>query len=285
MTVKCLSAPILVTGSRGMLGRELVEAFCTRWGAKSVIGLDSSGLDITQPLKVLECFKNQPISFLVNCAAYTDVDKAETERERALAVNAVGPKVLSNVASSFGVPIIHFSTDYVFSGSKVEPLTEEDIPSPPKPNYYGETKLLGERAVLEQSSNIVLRVQWLYGKSKERFSHLKDRSEFYPFDDQWGAPTWCRDVSQVVCDLIEKKAKGLFHFAYDDFATWYDVYQFVCNEMGYSTQLIPKKIAELNLPAKRPRYGMMSNKKLLRELGRESMGSWKIALREFLRTL
>jgi dTDP-4-dehydrorhamnose reductase len=277
------SQVILVTGAQGMLGSDFVDEISRRMGPAAVLASDIKTLDITHREQVEEAFKNHKISFLINTAAYTDVDRAEAEREKAYRINVLGPTILSEVAKKYGTPMIHFSTDYVFDGSGNQPLTEETVPNPPHPNYYGETKLCGEQVVLKDSANLVLRVQWLYGKKRERFTSLKDKSEFTPFSDQWGAPTWTRDVVQVVLELMQRKSKGLFHFAYDDFATWSEVYAFVCEECRFQTKLIPKKLEDVRLPAKRPAYGVMSNKKLLDELQRSSLGSWKTSLREFLK--
>ncbi len=280
-----LRHPILITGVRGMLGSDLLEILTDRWGSKGVIGTTSSDLDITNLEQIKNFLKNHSVSYIVNAAAYTDVDKAEQEREKAFLVNVMGPKYLCEAANELGIPVIHFSTDYVFNGAPKAPLSEEDTPSPLTPNYYAETKLQGEKAVLRNTINLVLRVQWLYGKKKERFTQLKNKSEYFAFEDQWGAPTWTRDVSQTVCELILQKAHGLFHFAYDDHASWAQVFSFVCEQKGYSTKIIPKRMSELNLPAKRPQYCVMLNKKLLHQLGRKQMGSWKNSLSEFLFSL
>lgn len=282
--VRSSKQSILVTGSSGMLGTDLGEQFSLKWGHENVILTNRLALDITKSDEVAQYLDSHSISCVVNSAAYTDVDRAETEREQAWRLNALGPKVLAEVANERGIPLVHFSTDYVFDGKGNTLLTEEDPTSPPEPNYYGETKLEGEKWVLSNPLNLVLRVQWLYGKKRERFTQLKNKAEFTPFSDQWGAPTWTVDVSRVTCELIEKKAGGLFHFAYDDQATWAEVFQFVCEEMGYSTKLIPRKTYEVKLPARRPLFCAMSNKKLLRQLGKDSMGSWKSSLKTFLQT-
>lgn len=274
--------PILVTGAGGMLGSDLVETLSKAWGNNAIVPTDFKELDITNLRKVDEFVGRYSFSGIINAAAYTDVDKAETEREKAYRLNMVGPQNLTIVASKLQIPVIHFSTDYVFDGLAHRPLTEEDVPCPPKPNYYGETKLLGEMEVLKNPNNLVLRLQWLYGKQSDRFSVLREKKIFTPFEDQWGAPTWTRDVSRTVVELMESNAKGLFHFSYDDFTNWFEVFSFVKAELNLTTELTPKKSSDVHLPARRPTYGVMSNKKLLTQLGKKSMGSWKTALKEFL---
>ncbi|NBX93547.1 MAG: dTDP-4-dehydrorhamnose reductase [Proteobacteria bacterium] len=273
-----ISGPILITGAKGMLGTEL----STHFSAQDLVCTDSDRLDITNKREVAQLIQKIRPRWVINAAAYTNVDKAEIEREQAYAINTLGPKNLSEVCEDLGSSLIHFSTEYVFNGKSERPWTEEDLPEPLTPNFYAETKLLGDRAVLESKQNLVVRVQWLYGAKRERFSGLKKLKEFTPLSDQFGAPTWVRDVAQIVSQLMSKDAAGLFHFAYDDHASWLEVYEFVKKEWDLPVRLIPKRSEELNLPAKRPLYGVMSNKKLKAFLGVEKIGSWKDSLRQFL---
>lgn len=265
-----------------MLGSDLFAHFKERYGAEKVIGTDYDTLDITNATAVEEYIGRLRPSWIVNAAAYTDVDKAETERELALALNATGPKVLANAAKRFDARFVHFSTEYVFNGESTRPWTEEDIPNPAQPNHYAETKLLGERAALAYEGSLLLRVQWLYGEKRDRFTPLRTKAVFTPFIDQLGAPTWTREVAKTVSLLMDKGASGLFHYAYDDSASWFEVYELVKSELGLSTELIPKRSSEVKLPAKRPLYGVMSNRKLCAYLGVAGLGSWKKPFKEFL---
>lgn len=277
-----LQGPILVIGAKGMLGTELVSHFRHLLGSQSVIPTDSQFLDITSKDSVFKRVQEFRPRWVINAAAYTQVDKAESERDLAFALNVEGPRNLSEVCAEFGSRLIHFSTDYVFSGKGNTSWTEEDIPSPPHPNYYGETKLEGEKAVLGNPENLLLRVQWLYGLKKERFSLLKQVDSFTPFSDQWGAPTWTKDVADILGHLMVRGGSGIFHFSYDDYASWFDVYQFVKDEWKLNVKLTPKSSVDLALPAKRPLFGVLSNRKLKQFLGLTEMGSWKKSLREFL---
>lgn len=278
-----IPTPILVTGCFGMLGSDLVEIFSKQVGSHNVFATDYDSLDITNLEKVRAFLNEKKPKIVINAAAYTDVDKAETEREKAFLINTTGPKVLSAACSEKNIQLVHFTTDYVFSGEGNKPWTESDKPNPPTPNYYAHTKLWGEQEVAQFPNNLILRVQWLYGKKRDRFTILRDKKVFTPFMDQYGAPMSTEHVCQTLLEMLSLGGKGLFHFAYDDYTTWAGVYEFVKEELGLSTVLVPKKSSEVNLPAKRPLFGAMSNKKILEFLGKDSMGSWKDPLRAFLK--
>jgi len=275
-----MKTPILITGSRGMLGTDLVRACEEKVGRTQVIPTTSQSFDITNYRQVSSMLQQLRPKVIINAAAYTDVDGAEIEREQAFRINVIGPANLARVCEILNIKLIHFSTDHVFDGSKNERWTEEDEPHPM--NYYAETKLLGEEQVLKYDEAIVLRVQWLYGETKERFTKLEKATTFSPFTDQFGAPTWTRQVSSVVVELLEKEVKGLFHFAYDDFASWEEVYEFVKGELDATTELTPQSVDAIKLGARRPKYSVLSNAKLLKVLDKPSMGSWKSPLKEFL---
>ena len=275
-----LPSPVLITGARGMLGWELAEKFKERLPQSRVICTDIDELDITNIDQVRSRFAECNPKCVINAAAYTDVDKAENERELALSLNAKGPSVLVKVCRETDCKLVHFSTDQVFDGNSRQPRTEQESAHPL--NHYAATKLQGEQEVLSMSGSLVLRLQWLYGERKNRFTSLKDKATFTPFADQWGAPTWTRDVAEVLMVLIYRRAQGVFHFVYDDYATWAEVFEYVKREMGYSVALISKKTAEFNLPATRPLFSVLSNDKLKKFLGVEALGSWKDSLKEFL---
>lgn len=271
--------PILVTGATGMLGAEIAELFADRLGSDNVISLSQEELDIADSEQIAGAFTRYKPHTVINSAAYTNVDGAETEREETYRCNVIGPTYLAANCPE-GTTLVHFSTDQVFNGVKDSPWQETDEPHPL--NYYAYTKWLGEQVVLKCPNALVLRVQWLYGKKKERFTGLRDKEVFTPFSDQFGAPTWTRDIAVTVLELLEKGVGGLYHFAYDDYASWAEVYEFVKRELGVSTELIPKETQDMNLPAKRPKFCVLSNQKILSVLGRTGMGGWKTALGTFL---
>lgn len=275
--------PILITGSQGMLGFEFVQYYKKHFPETGVLETYSRTLDITDKLAVDSFLKKYQPEWIINAAAYTEVDKAEIERERAFQINVEGPRNLSKTASEIGAKLIHFSTDYVFNGEGEKPWTETDPPQPVKPNWYAETKLLGEESVLEGPKNLVFRVQWLYGQKKERFSALKQKEVFTPFIDQFGAPTWTLDIVKTVSAVMSKGGSGLFHLAYDDYGSWLEVYEFVKEYWKLPVRLLPKKSIEVSLPARRPLNGRLSNQKIKKLLGVSSLGTWRESLGTFLK--
>jgi dTDP-4-dehydrorhamnose reductase len=273
-------ARLLVIGGDGMLGWEISRTFNSQIPSAEISSLGRSQLDLTQPKQMRTLIEGLRPTVVVNAAAYTKVDQAEKEKEKAMAVNAEGPKHLGEICARIGARLIHFSTDQVFDGKGQTPWKETDVPRPS--NFYAETKWLGEKAVLEVPKSLVLRVQWLYGQKKDRFTPLKTKTTFSPFSDQYGSPAWTRRVAEVVLELLKKENTGLFHFAYDDFASWAEVYVFVKEVLSLNLTLEPKKTSQMNLPANRPLYSVMSNEKLLKCLGWPSMGSWRHDLKKFL---
>lgn len=274
---------VLISGAQGMLGWELTDYFSQFSRKDPVIALGKEDFDITSPSSVEKALEAHQPEILINCAAYTNVDGAETEREKAEALNIKGPQILAAFCHRSKTKMVHFSTDQVFDGTATEPVKESAGVAPL--NYYAQTKYQGEQAVLAYPEHLVLRVQWLYGKRKDRFTPLRTKRVFTPFADQFGAPTWTKHICEVLFEMLHRNAVGLFHFSYDDYASWAQVFAFAVKEMNLDVELTPKKSEEFALPAKRPSFSVMSNEKLLSFLGRDKIGSWKDALREFLRTV
>lgn len=278
--IESLNGPILVTGAGGMLGWEWVRALDRLGAGSRVVALGRAELDVTQEASVRQAFERHSPALVIHCAAYTNVDKAESEREAAHLANAVAPGLVARACRANGAKLVHFSTDQVFDGSGQIPRTETDTPRPL--NHYGSTKLAGERAALEAPGALVLRVQWLYGERKDRFTILRGKALFTPFADQMGAPTWTRDVVEGTLALLGKKAEGIFHLTHDNHASWGQVFQRVKEKLNLPVKLEPKKTADFSLPAARPLFSVLSNRKLCRTLGVEAVGTWEEALDEFL---
>lgn len=274
-------AQFVITGARGLLGSDLAPALVSEFGSDAVAALSHAELDITDERSIEVALARHQPKWIFNTAAYTNVDKAESEREKAHHLNVTGPRLLAAAAQRHGARLFHFSTDQVFDGQNHRPWLETDTPRPL--NVYAQTKWEGETEVLKHPEHLVMRVQWLYGRQKDRFTLLRDKETFSPFSDQIGSPTWASHVGMVITKLLKRpSASGLFHFSYDDHASWAEVFQFVKETMGYRVKLEPKRTAEVSLPAKRPLYAALSNRKLLQALGEEQLGSWKLALATFL---
>lgn len=274
------SPSFLVVGAEGLLGSDLVPALVSHYSSDRVIAWGKGDLNLTDAKAVEAKIVALTPTWVINTCAYTNVDLAETERDLAAVLNAQVPASLAAACEKAGSRLLHFSTDQVFNGESTRPWVETDPPNPL--NHYAKTKLDGEKAVLKYSQGLVLRVQWLYGKKKNRFTGLRDKESFTAFNDQLGAPTWASHVGAITAQFLEQNPRGLYHFAYDDWATWAEVFQFVKEVMGYRVKLSEVTTDSANLPAKRPLYNVMSNKKLCEAMGLPGLGSWKLALTTFL---
>lgn len=271
---------ILVTGGGGMLAGDAIAQSRVAWPRAQVYSPGRAHLDVTDRASIERAFSEFKPQLVWNCAAYTNVDKAESERDLAHAVNTVAPALLTEACRRGGAKLIHFSTDQVFDGASGKPCGEDEPAHPA--NHYAATKLAGEAPVLSEPGNIVLRVQWLYGERKDRFSVLRTREEFTPFKDQFGCPSWTREIARSVPRLLGRGGAGLYHWAHDDWASWFEVFEFVKAHWKLPVRLVPSETARLHLPAKRPAFSVLSNRKLAAALGVQGLGSWKAPLAEFL---
>lgn len=270
----------LVVGAEGLLGTDFVPALVAQYGSDQVTAWGRGELDLTDSKAVEAKIAALKPTWVINTCGYTAVDLAETERDKAAALNAQVPANLVAACRKSESRLLHFSTDQVFDGNNTRPWVETDAPNPL--NHYARTKLDGEKAVLSYPQGLVLRVQWLYGKKKNRFTVLRDKETFSAFSDQLGAPTWASHVGAICAQFLEQNPSGLYHFAYDDSASWAEVFRFVKEVMGYRVEISEVTTDSAKLPAKRPLYNVMSNKKLATAMGLPGLGSWKLALTTFL---
>jgi len=209
---------------------------------------------------------------VVNCAAYTQVDKAEDDRERVFLINRDAARVVAESAQAVGAAVLHMSTDFIFSGQHEQPYLETDAAGPL--SVYGQSKLEGETAVLEACANsIVLRTAWLYGARGQNFVKTilrlaGERDELRVVADQTGVPTWTRDLADAMWQLMEQKQTGLFHYCDGGQATWYEFTCAIVDEartLGYSLkieQVVPITTSEYPTPARRPAYSVLSRTKI-----------------------
>ncbi|MFE6171610.1 dTDP-4-dehydrorhamnose reductase [Streptomyces sp. NPDC056464] len=278
----------LVTGAGGMLGRDVVEELLAR--DEQVTGLDHAALDITDSRAVDRAVATHLPELVVNCAAYTAVDNAETDEEQALRVNGDGPRLLARACAAHGARLIHVSTDYVFAGDGRTPYAEDDPPAPR--TAYGRTKLAGERGVSDElpATSAVLRAAWLYGVHGRSFVRtmieLEGRRDTVDVvDDQRGQPTWSADVAALVADLgprVGGDATGVLHATNSGEATWYDLAREVFRLLDADPDRVRPVTSEaFPRPAPRPAYSVLAHGRR-RRLGLGSPRDWRTALHEAL---
>jgi dTDP-4-dehydrorhamnose reductase len=269
---------ILVTGAGGQLALELVGVL----SAHEVHAIDELGLDITNRQAVFDAVQRIRPTWVINAAAYNEVDKAEMDLERAFAVNTAGPSNLADAAATAGAEIIHISTDYVFDGRKGEPYIETDRPNPL--SVYGRSKYEGDLRVLNSAAPAcVLRTAWLYGAHGKNFvkaiqGAAQKGGPLRVVADQVGSPTWTRYLAQAISELIRSPARGLFHVANQGACSRFEFAQAI---VGPGVEVRPITSAEAARPAPRPAYSALGSVRW-EASGFTSLPDWRTALREFL---
>lgn len=276
---------IVILGANGMLGQEFLLYLHQK--NITVFPLNSSTCDITHYSHIQTALSAIPdIEAVINCAAYTQVDKAETDRDKAYEINATGPELLATYCQTRNIPLVHFSTDYIFNGTKTEPYIETDIPDPI--NYYGFTKLKGEEKIQNQTPLFyIIRVQWLYGAYGKNFvktitEKAKQVSQLQIVADQWGSPTWTYSIVESVMHLLEAKAPfGIYHIANTGFTNWY---KFASYFLRNAIPILPITADQFPTPAKRPQNSRLNTQKFA-DLNLGMPPSWQNAVDEFLKPL
>jgi dTDP-4-dehydrorhamnose reductase len=282
---------ILMTGINGQLGQELQQTLADY----DVIGVGRETLDLTQPDKISQMMDEVRPDLVINAAAYTAVDKAESEPEIAKATNAIAPGILAKEAQKMGVPLIHISTDYVFDGSQSRPYLDTDPTNPL--GVYGQSKLAGEQAIRESCNlHIILRTAWVYGVGgKGNFvkTMLKlgaEREEIRVVADQVGSPTWTGDLASAIAQLLPQlnpEIAGTYHYTNSGVASWYDFAVAIFEEAKQLEfplkvqRIIPITTADYPTPARRPAYSVLYCGKIAAVLGTHPP-HWRQALRQML---
>ena len=269
---------VLIIGHKGMLGSELVKVFndldLTTW--------DTDDIDITNKDKTFSKIKALKPEVVINAAAYTAVDDCEEKQEIALAVNGEGPGNLALVAKKLDALLIHYSTDYIFSGEKEDGYDEEFNKIDPV-NIYGESKAVGESKIKESGCKYyIVRTAWLYGAGGNNFvdTMIKlgiEKNEMKIVDDQHGCPTYAVDLAMMTRKMVdEKKDTGIYHVTNFGHCTWYEFANEIFKLKNIEVKIIPCKSDEFPRPAKRPKYSILINTKL------DQARSWQEALKEYL---
>ncbi|MBD2257264.1 dTDP-4-dehydrorhamnose reductase [Pseudanabaena sp. FACHB-2040] len=287
---------IVLLGSQGQVGQELQRTLA-RQG--ELVCLSRQELDLTHLDHLVETVSSLQPQVVVNAAAYTAVDKAETEPELAHCINGTVPGLLAEAAKQCGAAMIHLSTDYVFNGTKNTPYEETDTTAPL--GIYGHSKRTGEVAVLQATDRaIVLRTAWVYGAAPSAKNFVKTMLRVGPerglvrvVVDQVGAPTWAYDIAATVSDLlapVQSGQGGLYHFASSGVASWFDFAIAIFEEaqtlglIETLPEVVPIPTSEYPLPAQRPAYSVLSSQKISQLLGRRPP-YWRASLRKMLAEL
>lgn len=272
---------VLLVGAGGMLATDLVK---TQPADVELDARDLHRLDITSADSIARSVAEVRPDWILNASGYTAVDRAESERDLAMAVNGIGPGLLGDVAKRSGARVAHVSTDYVFAGDGKHPYREDDPVAPI--NAYGETKLEGERRLRDSGARaLIVRTQWLFGVNGPSFpktmtARARARQETRVVDDQTGRLTYTRDLATVIWRLMQTGAEGTWHAANSGEITWYDVARWIFERQGVPHLLTPCTTADYPTPAKRPAYSVLDTSKLERLLG-GPLPSWKDALERF----
>ena len=270
---------ILLTGSNGQVGRALQQTLAQ---LGQVMAFDHHALDLADRDAICKTVRECRPELIINAAAYTAVDRAETEADLAMAVNGVAPGVLAEEAKRLGARLVHYSTDYVFDGSKPTPYTEADTPNPL--NVYGKTKLAGEEAIRATgAAHHILRTSWVYAAEGANFLNTilrlaNERPELRIVDDQTGAPTWARAIADLTAQILaaglrgEDPRHGLYHLTATGAVTWFGFAQAILAEVqkipGRAVpRLIPITTAEYPLPARRPANSRLDTSRLTETFG------------------
>lgn len=274
---------ILVLGARGMLGQDLVPFLSLRY---EVIPRDIQDFDITKAKRVEEEILRINPQIVINAAAYTDVDGCESNKELAFSVNALGAGNIAQACLLAESKLIHLSTDYVFDGANARPYKEDDVPNPL--NTYGLSKLQGETAIQKSGVDyLIIRTQWLYGAHGRNFVDTIIRAaqkekELRVVNDQQGSPTYTKDLSWAIQELVERNAHGVVHVANSGSCTWYEFAREILQQVGLDQiSIIPISSAELARPAKRPANSVLDCEKFGEITGRK-MRPWREALKDYL---
>ncbi|MEQ9923856.1 dTDP-4-dehydrorhamnose reductase [Pectobacterium brasiliense] len=279
---------ILLTGANGQLGRCFQDRLPAKW---EVLATDTAELDITDLAHIEQVVKDFQPDAIVNAAAYTAVDKAESEPELAEKINATGPENLAIVANKQGIRLVHVSTDYVFDGNATEPYSEDSATNPL--SVYGKTKLAGEQAVAKASPEaIIVRTAWVFSEYGNNFVKTmlrlaKERDSLSIVHDQRGCPTYAGDLAQAIISLLEKNAVGgIYHYCGDKEVSWYEFAQAIFSAavqkplLNKAPILTPITTAQYPTPAHRPAYSTLAGEKT-KALG-IALSDWKRALKKII---
>ncbi len=282
---------ILVTGENGQLGSELKE-LSVLYPQYQFTFTDRNTLDLTNLCKIEDYFDDKHFDSIINCAAYTAVDKAQSEEDLANTINHRAVSLLAKIAKKKTISLIHISTDYVFDGQNYRPYIETD-PTDPQ-GVYGRTKRDGENAILEASphNSIIIRTSWVYSSFGNNFVKTmlrlgKERDSLGVIFDQIGTPTYARDLAKALLDILPKiknNSPEIYHYSNDGVTSWYDFASVIFELSKINCHVNPITAEEYPLPAPRPHYSLLNKAKIKNDFG-ITIPYWKNSLKECIELL
>jgi len=282
---------VLVTGKNGQLGRELADLAPLYADQFTFAFFGRDELDISSEQQLTKVFDELKPAFVVNCGAYTAVDKAESEQDKALAINAEGVGIMAKLSKEHHAKFIHISTDYVFNGQGTKPYEADDETDPV--NYYGATKLAGEKLALQNNDeSIIIRTSWVYSQYGNNFVKtmirlMKERPEIRVVCDQVGSPTYAKDLAEAILNIIAGNNAikgGIYHFSNAGVISWFDFAVAIKELKQLNSTVSPIPTTAFPTPAKRPAYSVMSKDKIVADFG-IALKDWKTSLQECLEKL
>jgi len=287
---------ILVTGANGQLGRSIKSLVEKSTISHSFIFISRDQLDLSYLNDIRNYFKDHKFDIIINCAAYTKVDKAELDEKQANLINHLAVKQIAEIAQSNNIKLIHISTDFVFDGLKHKLYFEEDTPLPL--NVYGKTKLAGENAILSimKTNASIIRTSWVYSEYGNNFVDtilrlIQKGVDLNIVSDQIGTPTYANDLAQAILNIIKndkftvfEKTSQVYHYSNDGECSWYDFAKEIANISGTNCTIYPISTENYPTPAIRPRHVLMSKRKVSQEFDLK-INFWKDSLKNCMKNL
>lgn len=276
---------LLVTGSKGQLGHDIIED-CGKRNIE-VVGVDIEEMDITDPSIVEKIIKTGNYDAVIHCAAWTAVDKAEDEEDLCEKINVYGTANIAKVCEELDIPMMYFSTDYVFNGDGENFWKEYDVREPL--SVYGRTKYEGELIVEKLKKHFIVRISWVFGINGNNFVKTmlklgKERDQISVVNDQFGSPTYTYDLAKLSLDMIETNAYGTYHATNEGVSTWYDFACKIFELANVDVEVIPVDSSAFPVKAKRPKNSRMSKEELDAK-GFKRLPDWEDALQRYIEVL
>lgn len=259
---------ILITGANGQLGSEL-KVLSNEYKNFNYYFTDIEELDITKKSDIDVFCKKNKINIIINCAAYTAVDLAESEIELSNLINAEAPKIITEIAIKQEIKVIHISTDYVFDGKNFKPYSEDDATNPT--SQYGKSKLNGETNILQNPNSIIIRTSWLYSSFGKNFvktilNLTKNKKELRVISDQIGSPTYANDLAKAILKILSgnKFISGIYNYSNQGVASWYDFAFEIIKIKKLKNKIVPILTKDYPTPAARPFYSVLDKNKIVK---------------------